>query len=824
MAQHTTARLYCTKDTHVSKSYPTQNFHSADYTNMGVAGGQQNTALLAFDTNHGIAAGARILSAKLYFAIKYASDTGTYTYTVRPCGGSWTETGVTWNTIPTTGDVSDTASISNSTRAVDITNTFRSWFAGTYAMANGLYITCATANSRKQIYPHDYSNADYRPYLVIEWEDPISVPVPDKSVYVLGETLNLSMQGAGSDRTHNITYKIGGTTVRTATGVGASDAYALPLDLASNIPDAISGSMTILCETFISGVSQGTSSVHVTLSVPNNIVPTIASVLLSETVSNWPSALAGKWIQNVSRPRVQVSASGAYGSSIRSCAIVFCGINYKGMDVTAYAPSSSGTNTISVTVTDSRGRTATYNSSITVVAYTKPKISYFVVNRCDSSGIYNNAGVYAMVSAQGNCSALDGLNTLSAVVSYKADGDSNWTNTNALSTNDFTLNVSSVVLSAGGVFDALTKYSMRLTLTDLLGSVVADSVLPTRIVALHAKSNGTGLAMGIGTEAGDSDGVVTFGLAINLVEDIRAQSMQNLTFLGVNPDFEDTTVNWGAKGPCYAWYNKSGVSSVNNPPSLYGFLINIPYGPSGNYGEVRQIWASQRDGALYHRGGNADGRTEWKQIIDSAGGTIDGALTASTLTSNGSITGYGDLILNVSGSSALTAVLTKEKYIVLRTRDADGNHRNLYLHNPKNVANTRYALTLDESIDGVWTSYYVPAQTNWIELTPADGVTTPGTYGNGVLRYRAEGKHVYVAGSINTAWDGSGNKLIATLPEGYRPTGGYSYFFVPTSGANLSRFFVKTDGAIYLEWKRTLGGSSNTDSGWFDLNMDFWTD
>ncbi|MDD6884522.1 MAG: hypothetical protein PUD50_12520, partial [Eubacteriales bacterium] len=67
MAQHTTARLYCTKDTHVSKSYPTQNFHSADYTNMGVAGGQQNTALLAFDTNHGIKAGARILCAKLYF-------------------------------------------------------------------------------------------------------------------------------------------------------------------------------------------------------------------------------------------------------------------------------------------------------------------------------------------------------------------------------------------------------------------------------------------------------------------------------------------------------------------------------------------------------------------------------------------------------------------------------------------------------------------------------------------------------------------------------------------------------------------------------------
>lgn len=211
--------------------------------------------------------------------------------------------------------------------------------------------------------------------------------------------------------------------------------------------------------------------------------------------------------------------------------------------------------------------------------------------------------------------------------------------------------------------------------------------------------------------------------------------------------------------------------------------------------------------------------------VSSAGGTIDGALTASTITSNGSITGYGDLILNVSGSTALTAVLTKEKYIVIRTTDADGNHRNLYLHNPKNVANTRYALTLDESINGVWTSYYVPAQTDWIELTPADGVTTPGTYGNGVLRYRAEGKHVYVAGSIVATWDGTNNKLIATLPSEYRPANGNCYFLQVRGGLNVARVFIKTSGEIYIEWVKSLyDQSNNTDSGWLDLNMDFWTD
>lgn len=823
MAQHTTSRLYCTKDTHVLVRYPTQNFHNEEYTNIGKAGSEQAVGLFAFNTSHGISSGAKIISAKMYFSIDYASNSNTYTFVVRPCAGSWTETGVTYNTLPSTSDTSDTVSIGNSTTSIDITNTFNAWFTGKYAMANGLYITSATEDSRKRLRPKGYATEDLRPYLQITWEDPISVPVADKTTYALGETLRISIQGAGSGRTHTLTYKIGEDVVRTVTDVGASDSYALPLDLANYITTSTSATMTIVCETFMDGTSQGTASTTAGITVPESVKPTISSVTAAETVSGWPSTLSGKWVQGVSKPQLTITASGAYGSSIARYSTTLNNQTVQGAAPKFGQLSASGNLVATTTVTDTRGRTATYSLTLAVLAYAPPQISGFQISRCDESGNYQDSGTYARISAVVLISSLEGLNTFWARPDYKANGSASWITSGAKIADGATsLNITNQLLGFGGIFDEMTGYNFRLYVVDALTTSIAYNELPTRAIVWDVSSSGR--SIGIGVEAG-TDGDLPFGLNLKpATDDARAQSMQNLTFLGVNPDFEDTTVNWGAKGPCYAWYNKSGVSSVNNPPSLYGFLINIPYGPSGNYGEVRQIWASQRDGALYHRGGNADGRTEWKQIIDSAGGTIDGALTASTLTSNGSITGYGDLILNVSGSSAFGAVLGRENYIVIRARDADGNHRNLYLHNPKNTANTRYALTLDEFIDGVWTSYYVPAQTNWIELTPADGVTTPGTYGNGVLRYRAEGKHVYVAGSINAAWDGTNNKLIATLPEGYRPTGGYSYFFVPTSGANLSRFFVKTDGAIYLEWKRTLGGSSNTDSGWFDLNMDFWTD
>lgn len=818
MAQHTTARLYCTKDTHVSKSYPTQNFHNAEYTNMGVAGGQQNTALLAFDTNHGITSGARILSAKLHFAIKYASDTGTYTYTVRPCGGSWTETGVTWNTIPTTGDVSDTASISNSTRAVDITNTFKAWFAGAYAMANGLYITCATASSRKQIYPRGYSTEDYRPYLVIEWEDPISVPVPEKSAYALGETLNLSMQGAGSDRTHNITYKISGTTVRTATGVGASDAYALPLDLASNIVSATSATMTIICETIIGGTSQGTASTSVSVSVPGSVVPTISGVEIAETAASWPGALAGKWVQNASKPKITISAAGAYGSTIKSYSAQIGGASASGNPAQFGVLTQAGTLAVTVKVVDSRGRSASYSANISVAAYTPPSVAVFQATRCNSEGTADDSGLYLRIAANVSASSLDGLNTLACKVQYRQTGNTVWQDSDSLAVSNLAVNAVQV-LSAGGIFSDSLSYELRLETVDLLTTSYTYTSVSTRTVYLDINCNGTGV--GIGAPAAE-DGNLALGLNLKPATDnVRAQSMQNLAFLGVNPDFEDTTVNWGAKGPCYAWYNANGVSSVTDQPSQYGFLINIPYGPSGNYGEARQIWASQHTGGFYHRGGNASGWTSWKQIIDSAGGTIDGALSVA-----GDFTAKNGVLLPET-EQGLTGKLSADYGgIVLESSNSDSaNKRMLSVDNLTFQSDTQYAMRVIEIREGVYSAYYVPVQTNWIELTPADGVTTPGEYGNGVLRYRAEGKHVYVAGSINATWNGTNDKLIATLPSGYRPANGNCYFLQVRGGQNISRFCVHADGGIYIEWVKNLSdGNSNTGSGWFDLNMDFWTD
>ena len=192
---------------------------------------------------------------------------------------------------------------------------------------------------------------------------------------------------------------------------------------------------------------------------------------------------------------------------------------------------------------------------------------------------------------------------------------------------------------------------------------------------------------------------------------------------------------------------------------------------------------------------------------------------------SGNIALYGDFEKRVDSNGTYTRYGASESGLSIESTYQDGVRRCLWIDNPFSTSDPRYAVKIGNFDNSTWNTYFIPVQTDWIQLTPADGVTTPGEYGNGVLRYRAEGKHVYVAGSINAAWDGTNNKLIATLPSGYRPANGNCYFLQPRGGQNIARVFINTSGEIYIEWVKSLyDQSNNTGSGWFDLHMDFWTD
>ena len=99
------------------------------------------------------------------------------------------------------------------------------------------------------------------------------------------------------------------------------------------------------------------------------------------------------------------------------------------------------------------------------------------------------------------------------------------------------------------------------------------------------------------------------------------------------------------------------------------------------------------------------------------------------------------------------------------------------------------------------------------------------SYGNGELRWRKIGNHIYISGSITAKYTGSG-KVLASLGTAAAPLYGNVYSLRPCSGGRIARLFVSTTGDLTLEWIKNISDASNYTSAaiWIDCNFDYWID
>jgi len=97
--------------------------------------------------------------------------------------------------------------------------------------------------------------------------------------------------------------------------------------------------------------------------------------------------------------------------------------------------------------------------------------------------------------------------------------------------------------------------------------------------------------------------------------------------------------------------------------------------------------------------------------------------------------------------------------------------------------------------------------------------------GNEDVRYRKEGSRVCIEGIVRTAYNGSGNTYLFTLPEGYRPKFCYHYSLRPCAGKRVARICITLVGDVWLEWVVAISnGGSYTGTNWVDISTEFETD
>ena len=311
------------------------------------------------------------------------------------------------------------------------------------------------------------------------------------SEIILGNTLSITINRLSSSFTHRIRYIWGKQSGTIATGVTTSYQWTVPLELAREIPHGASGTGSVIVETMNGSTLIGSSTKNFTGTVPTNIVPSISSVAITDASGAVPESI-GVYVKGKSTLKVLTDAYGSYGSTISSYRVQVNGRSYSGNDVTTGVIDTSGTLSVVATVTDTRGRTASLSKNITVYDYHTPIISTFDVKRVDADGNDADEGEYARVSYTTMLAPVNGKNTGSMAIYYKASNEVNWIQ--AVLEEGIAYALSDSFTISGVSIDS--TYEVRIDLADGFTGSSRSAQLPTAAVVLDFLADGTGLGVG----------------------------------------------------------------------------------------------------------------------------------------------------------------------------------------------------------------------------------------------------------------------------------------------------------------------------------------
>lgn len=193
---------------------------------------------------------------------------------------------------------------------------------------------------------------------------------------VLGTAGTLSVKKASSAYTHTIKLKCGSASEVTVCTKSSSNSVSFtpPIKWAEQNTAGTIVSIKATITTYNGSSVVGTSTSTLKAEIPSSVKPKITSYTEEDSAgyATGTSATYG-WVQNKSKLKVDITgAEGAYGSTIVNKALYIDG---KPGVLGADNPlPTAGTVTYALSVTDSRGRTATLQTDIIVHAYSPPRI------------------------------------------------------------------------------------------------------------------------------------------------------------------------------------------------------------------------------------------------------------------------------------------------------------------------------------------------------------------------------------------------------------------------------------------------------------------
>ena len=378
-------------------------------------------------------------------------------------------------------------------------------------------------------------------------------------------TVTATATKKSSSFTDTIVVKLGSYSKTVTSGT----AFTIPASWINAIAGT-SATATVTVTTKSGSTTIGTKSVNLTVTVPSTVVPSISSVTVAEAVTAVQSAFgSGVYVSSLSKLNVSISAAGVYGSTISSGKTTFDGITYDGASFQTAAISKAGTLSMSVTVTDSRGRTKTTTKNITVYGYSSPMITNV---SCVSSGTSTIVTVDGVVSPVAVGSA--NKNTKTLTIGYKKSTAPAYGGTTTV-----TIPAASWTFSVSKTFaidSRTTTYDFEAKLTDKLSTATEHGTTGVPVISRLAGGKGVTLfkeATEEGFWVGDIDYTITddeydellslLGGVVRLIDWIYPVGA---VLASVNPDYNPNNIfkthTWErfAKGQTLVGVNESDTA------------------------------------------------------------------------------------------------------------------------------------------------------------------------------------------------------------------------------------------------------------------------
>ena len=293
----------------------------------------------------------------------------------------------------------------------------------------------------------------------------------------MGNSYTFTITRAASSFTHTITWSFGGSSGTAVSNTSSTTPSFTPATatFAPLCTNATSGTITYTLNTFSGSTLVGSKAYTATLAVPSSVVPTVSLAVSAVNPFN------SLYLQGKSSVKLTAtgSVSSAYGATIKSYTFTVTNASATVISTTSTSTSatsathtsgvltSSGTHTCRVTITDSRGRTATASRSITVTAYSKPVWGQVSAYRSDANGTSADEGTSIALTANASYSAVSG-NSLTMTYQYKEATASSWSSSHSYTNGTLTV--------IGSAFDITKGYNIKVTATDTVGNTITTTV------------------------------------------------------------------------------------------------------------------------------------------------------------------------------------------------------------------------------------------------------------------------------------------------------------------------------------------------------------